>query len=198
MADTDGDWVPKPYVSGEARPRGEGSIFDPARKTGETEGPKAFVTGWPVWHSRSPMIHGSWLKDLGLAGSYRRVGVPPEEIGDFFRTLKASGYVGGNVTIPHKVAALQGGVAARCRGRGDRRGQHALVRQVRPPQRRQHRSARLFRQSRREAAGLGGCRDRRRPRRGRGGARRRARAFEARRQARRDRQPHEGAGRRAR
>ncbi|MCB8840572.1 shikimate dehydrogenase [Aurantimonas sp. VKM B-3413] len=107
MADTDGDWVPKPYVSGEARPRGEGSIFDPARGGEEAEGPKVFVTGWPVWHSRSPMIHGSWLKELGLAGSYRRVGVPPEEIADFFRTLKASGYVGGNVTIPHKVAAFK-------------------------------------------------------------------------------------------
>ncbi|NDW06173.1 shikimate dehydrogenase [Jiella pacifica] len=71
------------------------------------DGPKAFITGWPVWHSRSPLIHGTWLKELGLAGSYVRMGVPPEEIGEFFETLGQKGFVGGNVTIPHKVAAFR-------------------------------------------------------------------------------------------
>ncbi|MEX6506122.1 shikimate dehydrogenase [Jiella sp. M17.18] len=107
MADADADWVPTPYVSGAERPRGEGSIFDPNRGRAQSEGPKAFVTGWPVWHSRSPMIHGTWLAELGLAGSYVRMGVPPEEIGDFLGGLTDAGFVGGNVTIPHKVAAFE-------------------------------------------------------------------------------------------
>jgi len=107
MADADAEWTPQPYVSGAERPRGKGSIFDPDRGRTEAEGPKAFVTGWPVWHSRSPLIHGSWLKDLGLAGSYRRLGVPPEEIADFLQGLADSGFVGGNVTLPHKVAAFE-------------------------------------------------------------------------------------------
>lgn len=106
IAERDAEWEPKPYVSGEDRPRGEGSVFDPkARSEGHT-GPKAFVTGWPVWHSRSPLIHGQWLKTYGLAGSYGRVGVPPEEIDEFLTGLKAAGYVGGNVTIPHKERAF--------------------------------------------------------------------------------------------
>jgi shikimate dehydrogenase len=101
------DWTPEPYVSGAARPRGEGSIFDPGATKAKQEGPRAFVTGWPVWHSRSPLIHRAWLKQFDLPGSYDRVGVPPEEIGEFFRTLRRQGFVGGNVTLPHKLAALE-------------------------------------------------------------------------------------------
>jgi shikimate dehydrogenase len=101
------DWTPEPYVSGAQRPRGEGSIFDPNLVQAATDGPRAFVTGWPVWHSRSPLIHRAWLKQFGLPGSYDRVGVPPEEIGEFFRTLRRQGFVGGNVTLPHKLAALE-------------------------------------------------------------------------------------------
>ncbi|MCQ0987018.1 shikimate dehydrogenase [Jiella marina] len=107
MAEREEDWTPTPYVSGAERPRGEGSIFDPNRNAAETEGPKAFVTGWPVWHSRSPKIHTTWLKELGIAGSYVRKGVPPEEIDEFLKSLRKSGFVGGNVTIPHKVAAFE-------------------------------------------------------------------------------------------
>ncbi|BDA86860.1 shikimate dehydrogenase (NADP(+)) [Aureimonas sp. SA4125] len=66
------------------------------------EGPRAFVTGWPVWHSRSPLIHGAWLKQFGLSGSYERLGIPPEEIGDFLADFAGNGFVGGNVTLPHK------------------------------------------------------------------------------------------------
>ncbi|TFF17668.1 shikimate dehydrogenase [Jiella endophytica] len=107
MADENGEWTPKPYVSGAERPRGEGSIFDPNHRTKDEEGPKAFITGWPVWHSRSPAIHGAWLKQFAIPGSYVRMGVPPEEIGEFFETLGESGFVGGNVTVPHKVAAFE-------------------------------------------------------------------------------------------
>ncbi|WP_062226569.1 shikimate dehydrogenase [Aureimonas frigidaquae] len=70
-------------------------------------GPVAFVTGWPVWHSRSPLIHSTWLERHGLSGRYERVGVPPEEIEDFLARLPDGPYVGGNVTIPHKEAAFR-------------------------------------------------------------------------------------------
>ena len=106
MAEENGEWTPTPYVSGATRPRGEGSIFDPNHRPPPVDGPKAFITGWPVWHSRSPLIHAAWLQELGLAGSYARMGVPPEEIDEFFETLGKKGFVGGNVTIPHKLAAF--------------------------------------------------------------------------------------------
>lgn len=75
----------------------------------ETSGRNAFVTGWPVRHSRSPLIHGHWLKTLGLEGSYRAVAVEPENFAGFIAVLKEghSGFVGGNVTIPHKEAAFK-------------------------------------------------------------------------------------------
>ncbi|MEZ5840338.1 MAG: shikimate dehydrogenase [Hyphomicrobiales bacterium] len=67
---------------------------------------KAFVIGWPIRHSRSPVIHGHWLKHYGIAGSYEAVAVKPEELAGFLRDLAANGYVGGNVTVPHKEAAF--------------------------------------------------------------------------------------------
>lgn len=70
------------------------------------EGPRAFVTGWPVWHSRSPLIHGTWLRDLGISGSYERLGIPPEEIGEFLDGFLEGPHVGGNVTLPHKEAVF--------------------------------------------------------------------------------------------
>ncbi|MDR3374738.1 MAG: shikimate dehydrogenase [Ancalomicrobiaceae bacterium] len=69
-------------------------------------GPRAFIVGWPVAHSRSPLIHGYWLKQFDLAGSYERVAVAPADIGTFLAEMPASGFVGGNVTVPHKEAAF--------------------------------------------------------------------------------------------
>jgi shikimate dehydrogenase len=66
---------------------------------------RACVVGWPVSHSRSPLIHGYWLKRYGIAGSYSRVAVAREEAAGFLRSLRAQGYVGCNVTIPHKETA---------------------------------------------------------------------------------------------
>ena len=66
----------------------------------------ACVIGWPVEHSRSPLIHNYWLKHYGIAGEYRRELVPREEFASFVKSLAARGYVGGNVTVPHKEAAL--------------------------------------------------------------------------------------------
>jgi shikimate dehydrogenase len=66
----------------------------------------ACVIGWPVEHSRSPLIHNYWLKTYGIAGEYRREAVRREDFADFLQSLAARGYVGANVTVPHKEAAL--------------------------------------------------------------------------------------------
>ncbi len=68
---------------------------------------KAFVVGHPIAHSRSPMIHGHWLKTLGIAGSYEKIDIAPLEIDEFFSRLSENGFAGGNVTIPHKEAAFR-------------------------------------------------------------------------------------------
>lgn len=79
------------------------------RDSRETSARHAFVTGFPVKHSRSPLIHGHWLKTLGLAGSYTRQEVSPEDFAGFVSRLKSgeSGFIGGNVTIPHKENAFR-------------------------------------------------------------------------------------------
>ena len=67
---------------------------------------RACVIGWPVAHSRSPVIHRYWLKLYGLDGAYEQEAVRPEEIEDFLHSLGQRGYEGANVTLPHKEAAL--------------------------------------------------------------------------------------------
>ena len=69
-------------------------------------GPKAFVIGWPINHSRSPLIHGHWLKTYGIAGSYEQIAVTPEDLPGFLSTLAERGLAGGNVTVPHKEQTL--------------------------------------------------------------------------------------------
>jgi shikimate dehydrogenase len=66
----------------------------------------ACVIGWPIEHSRSPLIHNYWLKTYGIPGAYRREAIPPERFQSFVQSLAANGYVGANVTVPHKEAAL--------------------------------------------------------------------------------------------
>ena len=66
----------------------------------------ACVVGWPIAHSRSPLIHNYWLKHYDIAGEYRREAVLPEQFAEFVNSLAARGYVGANVTAPHKEAAL--------------------------------------------------------------------------------------------
>jgi len=66
----------------------------------------ACIIGWPVEHSRSPLIHNYWLKTYGIAGEYRREAVPPDEFDAFVQSLAARDYVGANVTVPHKEKAL--------------------------------------------------------------------------------------------
>ncbi|CAN7254311.1 shikimate dehydrogenase [Mesorhizobium amorphae] len=67
---------------------------------------KAFVTGHPIAHSRSPKIHGHWLEKYGIDGSYRAIDVAPDGFAAFLSTLRDNSYSGGNVTIPHKEAAF--------------------------------------------------------------------------------------------
>jgi len=69
---------------------------------------KAFVTGHPIAHSRSPKIHGHWLAKYGIDGSYQAIDVRPEDFAAFLGSLGENGYRGGNVTIPHKEAAFAG------------------------------------------------------------------------------------------
>jgi shikimate dehydrogenase len=70
--------------------------------------PRLGVLGWPVAHSRSPAMQNAALEALGMAGwRYQRLPVPPELFAETTRSLRASGFVGANVTIPHKRAALE-------------------------------------------------------------------------------------------
>ncbi len=69
--------------------------------------PRACVMGHPVAHSRSPLIHGYWLRELRLAGSYGLMDLTPEAFPGFLTALAAHGYAGGNVTVPHKEAAYR-------------------------------------------------------------------------------------------
>ena len=62
--------------------------------------------GWPVAHSRSPLIHHYWLAQHGLMGSYVQLAVQPGQLATAMPGLAALGFKGCNVTIPHKVDAL--------------------------------------------------------------------------------------------
>lgn len=66
----------------------------------------ACVVGWPVKHSRSPVIHEYWIKHHGVTAAYRCEEVTPDAFADFVATLAERGYVGANVTLPHKELAL--------------------------------------------------------------------------------------------
>lgn len=68
--------------------------------------PLAGVIGWPIAHSRSPALHGHWLKRYGIKGHYIPVPVMPEHLAEVLRALPRMGFVGANVTIPHKEAVL--------------------------------------------------------------------------------------------
>lgn len=69
--------------------------------------PRAFVVGWPISHSRSPMIHKYWIDKYGIEGSYERLAIAPDQFADLFPSLMQKGYCGGNITLPHKVSAMQ-------------------------------------------------------------------------------------------
>ncbi len=68
---------------------------------------KACVIGWPISHSRSPIIHGYWLKQYRIDGSYVRQPVEPENLVTFISNLHENGFAGCNVTLPHKEAVFR-------------------------------------------------------------------------------------------
>jgi shikimate dehydrogenase len=66
----------------------------------------AGVMGWPVQHSRSPLLHNHWIAEHALLGNYVLLPMQPERLEPALRALPALGFAGCNLTIPHKVAAL--------------------------------------------------------------------------------------------
>ena len=67
----------------------------------------AGVMGWPIGHSRSPALHGYWLRRYGIAGVYVPLAVQPERLEQALRALPALGFAGCNLTVPHKEAAFR-------------------------------------------------------------------------------------------
>lgn len=68
---------------------------------------RACVIGWPIEHSRSPLIHGYWLRRYGIDGAYTREAVRPEDAEQFLKGLALRGLAGCNVTVPHKETAFR-------------------------------------------------------------------------------------------
>lgn len=68
--------------------------------------PLAGVIGCPVAHSRSPVLHGTWLRAYGIAGHYVPLHVEAHDLSDVLHALPRMGFVGANVTVPHKETAL--------------------------------------------------------------------------------------------
>ncbi|MCW5689790.1 MAG: shikimate dehydrogenase [Pseudolabrys sp.] len=67
----------------------------------------ACVVGWPASHSRSPLIHQFWMRKYNIDAEYRKEAIPPDQFADFVGHLRERGYVGCNVTVPHKQAAME-------------------------------------------------------------------------------------------
>jgi shikimate dehydrogenase len=66
----------------------------------------AGVMGWPVMHSRSPMLHNYWFRRHELAGTYLPLAIRPEGLSAALRALHPLGFAGCNLTIPHKQQAI--------------------------------------------------------------------------------------------
>lgn len=69
--------------------------------------PLAGVIGSPVAHSKSPILHGYWLKKHGLAGHFVPLNVAANDLGEVLKAMPRMGFVGANVTIPHKERVLE-------------------------------------------------------------------------------------------
>lgn len=69
--------------------------------------PLVAVIGHPIAHSKSPILHGAWLKQQGINGHYIPVDVSPDDLEEVIKTLPKMGFVGANVTIPHKEAVMK-------------------------------------------------------------------------------------------
>ncbi len=64
------------------------------------------IIAWPAGHTRSPLIHNYWIKQHNLDAEYRREPVPPDQLADFVGHLRERGYIGANITVPHKQAVM--------------------------------------------------------------------------------------------
>src|ERR1700689_5007908 len=84
---------------------GGGAATGPA-KASMTKSRAACLIGWPAGHSRSPLIHHHWLRKPGIEGGDNIEAVPPEGLAEFVQHLSVHGFVGANVTLPHKERAL--------------------------------------------------------------------------------------------
>ncbi|AHD11297.1 shikimate dehydrogenase [Phaeobacter gallaeciensis] len=73
----------------------------------DTRIPLAGVIGSPVAHSRSPLVHGHWLRTYGIAGHYVPLHVEPDQLEEVVRNLPKMGFVGANITIPHKEQIME-------------------------------------------------------------------------------------------
>ncbi|WP_441252360.1 shikimate dehydrogenase [Tardiphaga sp. 71_E8_N1_1] len=73
----------------------------------ETTPRAACLIGWPAAHSRSPLIHHHWLRSMDIPGGYSIESIPPEGVAEFVMNLSKHGYIGANVTIPHKERVLK-------------------------------------------------------------------------------------------
>ena len=80
---------------------------DVTEMTSSAKARVACLIGWPAAHSRSPLIHHYWLRTLGIEGGYVIEAVPPDDLRDFVLRLSLRGFVGANVTIPHKENVLE-------------------------------------------------------------------------------------------
>lgn len=69
--------------------------------------PLAAVIGHPIAHSKSPLLHGHWLKTYDISGHYIPMDVAPDDLETVLRTMHKMGFVGANVTIPHKTRAME-------------------------------------------------------------------------------------------
>ncbi|WP_455481981.1 shikimate dehydrogenase [Bartonella sp. B35(2025)] len=69
--------------------------------------PRAFVVGYPIYHSKSPKIHNFWLKQYDIQGEYLAQEVTSEKFNNFFTSIKKRGFCGGNVTLPYKQEAFR-------------------------------------------------------------------------------------------
>ena len=67
----------------------------------------AGVMGWPVMHSRSPLLHNYWFRQHNLAGTYVPLGIRPEALAAALRALHPLGFAGCNLTLPHKQEAMK-------------------------------------------------------------------------------------------
>ena len=67
---------------------------------------KVFVCGYPVAHSRSPLVHNYWLQKYQISGGYEKIAISPENFPNFLKSFQQLGFIGGNITLPHKETAF--------------------------------------------------------------------------------------------